>query len=41
MTEKQSRLLEDLREVLADTAGDIIAMETFLHCRTVCEERFG
>jgi len=41
MTEKQSRLMEDLKEVLIDTAGDIIALETFLRCRADCEEQFG
>ena len=41
MTEKQTKRLEELRIVLMDMAGDVIALESFLRCQPVCEAHFG
>ena len=41
MTEKQSELPEELRLALTDMAGGVLALESFLCCRSSYEARLG
>jgi len=41
MTEKQAERLEELRGVLSNMIGEVIALETFLRYQKLCEEEFG